>query len=122
MAPSLSKSWPDWLGIVASSLCLLHCGVLPLLLTLQVLHLQVLEFPGIDAFLAVTAALGVWLGSRHHTLSVRIGMWALLGLLVLGLVVEHTAVGHWVIWLTALGLASFHVRNIVRHKACGYTR
>ncbi|TNE78979.1 MAG: MerC domain-containing protein [Bacteroidetes bacterium] len=110
----------DILGIISSSLCLVHCLAGPVLVLLGYSftepggwHLWDILFFGVSAW-------AVWNASKGHgTRWIKVGLWSSLVVLFGSiLVAEHVAIVNIVSWLAALSLVVFHVLNLRHLRTC----
>ncbi|MFN4081432.1 MAG: MerC domain-containing protein [Saprospiraceae bacterium] len=114
--------YADQIGIAASGLCLVHCLLMPFILTIWLQSDRCAAHAGCcdkttgfnyDYLFLAFSALAVWLASGHCSRRwVKIMMWTCFVLLAGGLFLEYWFEGaHHAMILAAVGLAVSHLLN-----------
>jgi len=121
----LAEGWGDRAAICFSSLCILHCLLLPLLLVAYpigiVLTLSDEIFHQIMVFLAVPLSLvSLYVGYGHHKRNQLIVFGGIgLVILVLPLVVPHELISEsGETWLTVSGALILCMAHVVNFRMC----
>ena len=121
----LAEGWGDRAAICFSSLCILHCLLLPLLLVAYpigiVLTLSDEIFHQIMVFLAVPLSLvSLYVGYGHHKRNQLIVFGGIgLVILVLPLVVPHELISEsGETWLTVSGALILCMAHVVNFRLC----
>ncbi|GAB3639913.1 MerC domain-containing protein [Spirosoma arcticum] len=110
------KQKADYVGIVGSVLCIIHCLVTPVLVMTSTLlnHATVrVSFLSLDyLFIGVNIA-AVWSASRHTSHRIAMTLWSFLILFATGLLLEDVHAGfEYLAYAASLGLVVTHVVNI----------
>lgn len=122
MSTSSHEPKTDIVGIISSTLCLIHCIAGPLLVLLGVSvqfhegeHWHIWEL----IFMAVSAW-AVWRVTRLHSPQfVKLGLWISLGVLGVSLLLGHDfGFFEYLGWMAAGGLVVFHILNIRHSHTC----
>ncbi len=116
----MRQQWLDGLAIGASSLCLVHCLMLPALLIALPALAGILALPDSFHFWALVAAvptsmIAVGIGYRHHRrlLPVVLATTGLLSLIAAEMLFHDIAAEAWLAVAGSLQLAIAHALNIV---------
>ena len=122
---SLEKGWGDRAAICFSSLCILHCLLLPLLLVAYPIGILVTLsdeiFHQIMVFLAVPLSLvSLYVGHGHHKRNQVIVFGGIgLVILVIPLVVPHELISEsGETWLTVAGALILCMAHVVNFRMC----
>ena len=122
---SLEKGWGDRVAICFSSLCILHCLLLPVLLVAYPIGILVTLsdeiFHQIMVFLAVPLSLvSLYVGYGHHKRNQLIVFGSVgLGMLMLPLVVPHELISETEeTWLTVAGALIVCLAHVVNFRLC----
>lgn len=110
----------DYIGIVSSSLCLIHCLAAPLFLIFgmpfietDTWHIWDFVFLGISAWAVFNASKG------HTTALIRNGLWISFTVLTIAIILQHSHTAFLVLsWTAAAGLIFFHVLNLRHCQTC----
>ena len=122
---SLEKGWGDRAAICFSSLCILHCLLLPLLLVVYPIGILVTLsdeiFHQIMVFLAVPLSLvSLYVGYGHHKRNQLVVFGGIgLVILVLPLVVPHELISEsGETWLTVSGALILCMAHVFNFRLC----
>lgn len=112
--------WPDALGAVGSSLCLVHCGLLPLIsLWAPALHVSHSQSVGLGWGLVVLSAWALLHAVRNSRSPWRVALIvSFAGLFASQVLETWTDGGHTLQTLSSLALILFHLLNYRYCRAC----
>jgi hypothetical protein len=111
----------DWLGIVSSGLCLVHCLITPLLIGTWVFASHQIGWLEHFELIFVTLSLvAVYFTTRQTPFRlVRILLWSFFGLLIVGTVGEYFfEKAEYFIYVASLGIMISHIYNIRVCRKC----
>lgn len=112
----------DYVGIVGSILCIIHCLAAPVLVvTSSLLRTdQTLQagFLSLDYVFIAINIVAVYFATRHHSTSpVRMALWGFLLLFSIGLLLEDVSpVFEYVAYAASAGLVFSHLMNLRAHR------
>ncbi|WP_080240422.1 MerC domain-containing protein [Spirosoma rigui] len=109
----------DYLGILGSIGCIIHCLITPVLvMTSTLLRNDSLRtgFLSLDYLFIAINIMAVWSASRHTSRRLARSLWLCLTLFTIGLLLEKLdARFAYLAYAASLGLVVTHVLNIRRH-------
>ncbi len=110
----------DLLGILASSLCLIHCLIGPIVVLLGYSFMEPDGWHIWDFIFLMISAIAIFTASRNHTPSwIKKGLWISFAVLSMAIFFSHDNLLFNVIsWIAAAGLVVFHVFNIRHSRSC----
>lgn len=120
----------DWLGIVASVVCLIHCAAAPLFLVIQPIisgmaihdhHHHHNEHSYWHYIFLALAFVAVWSSARRtHIVRVKVALWFFLVLFSLGIFLEsdHSNLPTFLLYTGSIGLVAAHVYNLRHIQSC----
>ena len=111
----------DYLGIVGSVLCIVHCLVTPVLIMTSTLlknDLVRTSFVGLDYIFIGVNAVAVYFATRHATSPViKTALWGFLGLFSVALLLEsNSRLFEYLTYAASAGLVVTHVLNLRQHR------
>lgn len=113
------KSKADYIGILGSIGCIIHCLITPILvMTSTLLQHDSLRagFLSLDYLFIFINIIAVWSASRHTLRPLAVALWAFLALFATGLLLEELdARFEYLAYAASLGLVGTHLINIRRH-------
>lgn len=113
----------DKIGIISSSLCLIHCIALPIFISLQPTLIGFLEHDlhFIEYIFLVLSYVAVYFSTRSHhvTKEIKFTFYVVLSVFTVGILFEETLGWiKYVGYVGSLGLISLHIFNIYHCKRC----
>lgn len=110
----------DYLGIVGSVLCMIHCLVTPILVMTSALMKDTLvrtSVFGLDYIFIGINIMAVYFATRHATSSViKMTLWGFLSLFAVALLLEHTdKIFEYIAYAASAGLVFAHFLNLRQH-------
>ncbi len=111
----------DYLGIIGSVLCMIHCLATPVLLMTTALvqdkHLRV-GYLSLDYLFIGINITAVYFATRHHAAPIiKTALWSFLSLFSLALLLEDTApLFEFVAYGASAGLVITHLFNLRQHR------
>lgn len=118
------KNTFDYVGIVSSGICLIHCMLMPIILLfkweIQLESLGFAHHPSWDYLFIGLGLIAVWMSSHKHTpKGIRIGLWVAYLVFVWALLYEDQVwFAQYLGWIASLGLITTHYFNIKFCKKC----
>ena len=110
----------DLLGIISSSLCLIHCLAGPILVLLGYSFIEPDHWPIWDILFLGISVWAVYFATRGHApRHVKLGLWFSVLLLSVSIIFSHDYPFFSVLsWIAAASLVLFHVLNIRHGRSC----
>ncbi len=115
------KSKSDWLGIIGSTLCALHCAFTPFAIAaFSALETAKNEWAWLDYAFIGLCLWAVFHSSKHSSSpKIRVGLWAAWSVFTVGILFEDAAEGmNYVGYTGSIALVILHVLNIRYFKHC----
>lgn len=122
MNQTKKANYSDWLGAMASGLCIVHCELTPLIFTAKPIFYGMIGKPihqhglwtGLDYVFLILSLLAVWYSARHTPYTnLRWMLWVAWTVFACGLLLEsHTFTsGHWLMYVGSATLVFAHFKN-----------
>ena len=111
----------DYIGIIGSILCLIHCLAAPVVvMTSAMLRDDTLRagFLSLDYIFIAVNIVAVYFATRHYASTlVRTALWGFLALFTVGLLLEDVSpVFEYLAYAASLGLVTSHLVNLRQHR------
>ncbi len=111
----------DWLGIIGSTLCALHCAFTPFIIaTFSALETAENDLAWLDYVFIALCLWAVFHASKHSSSpQIRVGLWTAWSVFAVGILFEDAAEGmNYVGYAGSIALVILHVLNIRYFKHC----
>ena len=115
------KTKSDYLGIVSSTLCALHCAFTPFFIAaLSAVKTAENSFAWLDYVFVALCLWAVYHASKHSSSKlIKMGLWAAWAVFAIGIVFEDAAEGMvYMGYAGSLGLVVLHIFNIRYFMHC----
>ena len=111
----------DWLGIVGSTLCALHCAFTPFIIAaFSAFETAEDNWAWLDYVFIGLCLWAVFHSSKHsNSIKIKVGLWAAWGVFTVGILLEDAAKGmNYVGYAGSFALVILHILNIKHFKHC----
>lgn len=106
----------DWIGILGSFLCVIHCVLLPFVLS-AASFVEFLDGPLEIMFLSLSSIAVYFSTKNFQTTKLKIGLWLSWGLLVLGTFIhEYNIIGIYIQICGSISLIFHHYQSYLLHN------
>lgn len=115
------KTKADWLGIIGSTLCALHCAFTPFIIAaFSAFETAEGHWAWLDYVFIGLCLWAVFHASKHSSsIKIKVGMWVAWMIFSIGILFEDTVEGmNYVGYVGSMGLVILHILNIRYFKNC----
>ncbi len=123
------SSYSDWLGVLASGLCVAHCAMIPLIFSAKPVFYGMIDrqvhnhgaWASLDYIFLVLGLLAVYYSARHTAhVTLKWILWLAWGVFAFGLLSEplELSFGKWLMYASSITLVIAHIGNYRYRQQC----